>query len=85
MESAAYETGLVDAPPTSTRLYSVPETKPTVHQELATQLDSAVEFADFCAFLTQDRVADRAEQLASLAQALYEETVEELRRSGPQA
>ena len=81
----AYEAGLVDSAPRSTRLYSVQETQPTVHQELAAQLDSVVEFADFCAFLTDNRSGDRAEQLASLAQALYEETVEDLRRSASRA
>ena len=52
-----------------------------VQQELSGQFESALAFADFCTFLTSNRVSQQAGQLAGLAQALYEETTAELRRS----
>jgi hypothetical protein len=54
-----------------------------VRHELAEQLDAAVGFADFCAFLTAGRTAEQARQLVSLAEALHAATSEDLRRSRP--
>jgi hypothetical protein len=53
-----------------------------VQQELSEQFEFTLAFADFCTFLTSNRVRQRAGQLTGLAQALYEETTAELRRSG---
>jgi hypothetical protein len=83
-ESPAQETGLADrVVPRGTRaaLYPVPGVQSRVYRELSGQLASVVEFADFCAFLTS-RVDHRAEHLVTLAEALYEQTVAEMRRDG---
>jgi hypothetical protein len=54
-----------------------------VQQELATQLDTAVAFADFCTFLTAGRLSHQAAHLVELAQALYADTTADLARSRP--
>jgi hypothetical protein len=54
---------------------------PQQQQELKDQLEAVLAFADFCTYLTAGRVADRARPLADLAQALYSETTEDLRRA----
>ena len=84
MDSAARECDLDDGvPPRGSPLYSVRGGESRVHQELSVQLDSTLAFADFCMFLTSNRVSQQAGQLVSLAQALYEEAVAEQRRSRP--
>jgi hypothetical protein len=86
MESAPHEPGRADRvhpKGNGNLLASVPGEESRVHLELAGQFGSVFEFADFCRFLTSDRVGDQAGQLASFAQALYEETTADLRRSRP--
>lgn len=42
--------------------------------ELSNQLDAVVAFADYCAFLTDGRLAAPAEQLVDLAHQIYTAT-----------
>lgn len=67
--------------PDRTRLHVLPDGDSRVQSELAGQLDTAVAFADFCTFLTAGKVSDQADQLVSLAQALYVETADHVRQS----
>jgi hypothetical protein len=86
MQWAAHESGLADRVlqnGNKVALQSVPGVEARVHQELSDLFASAVAFADFCRFLTSGGVSDQAEQLASLAEALHEDTAAELRRSRP--
>jgi hypothetical protein len=84
MESAHQQSGLPDhVLSRGDWLRSVHGGESRVQRELSGQFESALAFADFCTFLTSHRVSQRAGQLAGLAQALYEETIAELRRSGP--
>ena len=86
MESARHKTGLADRvrpQGMGASSYSAQGVESRVHLELSGQFASAIAFADFCTFLTSNTVSDQAEQLASLAEALYEETTAELRRSRP--
>lgn len=64
--------------------YAPQRTKSRVQQELSEQVDSAVAFADFCTFLTAGKTDVRAARLVSAAQALYDQTVEDLSRGGPE-
>ena len=64
-------------------LYSVTGVDARVRQELTSQYESAVAFADFCTFLTSGRLSDQAGQLVSLAQELFSETNEDLQGSRP--
>lgn len=78
MQAAHHACGLAD--PTST-LCAVPGVEARVQDELTAQLDTAVAFADFCAFLTSGRVSSQADQPIRLAQILYAEATEDLTRS----
>jgi hypothetical protein len=83
---SAHESGLADhvlPEENSSALYAVHDVESRVREELSALFASAVAFADFCTFLTSSKVSDQAAQLASLAEALYEETTAELERSRP--
>jgi hypothetical protein len=66
-------------------LHAVPFVEARLEEELADQFQSAVAFADFCAFLTSHRVSDQAGQLVELAHLLYAETTADLQRTRPRA
>lgn len=70
------------APAESSLLYPVRGVPIAVQEELRSQLETAEAFADFCAFLTAGAESDRAAQLVTTAQALYDETMTALRRHG---
>jgi len=56
----------------------------SVRRQLQAELESALAFADYCQFLGQERVGARADELASIAQTLYEDTLACLQaRNGP--
>jgi hypothetical protein len=84
MESTSFEGGLADRVLHHRTTGSTGRGRgPQVEQELSAQLDTVHEMADFCTYLTSDRVSPQARQLVDLAHALYEETTAELRRSRP--
>lgn len=84
MAAAHREAGLPeDLPPRGQTLYSVQDVEEGVQQDLSRQFETALAFADFCTFVTSGRVSGQSAQLVSLAEALYTETLEDLRRSGP--
>jgi len=58
--------------------------QPTLAQELQSQFESAVAFADLCAFVTGNRCDARAAELVRLAEELYGEATGSmpLRRPG---
>jgi hypothetical protein len=62
------------------RLFSVRGLDPRLQQELTEQFESVLAFADFCNYVTDGRVGDRAGQLVDLAQALLSDTTEDLQR-----
>jgi len=80
MEAEYHASGLADR---VTPLQVVAGVESRVQDELAAQLDTAVAFADFCTFLTSGRVCDQADELIRMAQVLFAETTEDLRRSRP--
>jgi len=73
----------IDSGPADRRLYAVPGVESRLQRELEEQLESVVAFADFCTFLTSNRVSERAEQLLDLARSLHAETTDDLQRSRP--
>jgi hypothetical protein len=62
---------------------AVPSARVSVkaREELRGQLDSAIGFADLCAFLTAGECSDRASQLVDLAERLFAETMQALGRA----
>jgi hypothetical protein len=62
------------------RLFSVHGLDPRLQQDLTEQFESVLAFADFCTYLTDGRVGDRASRLSELAQALHSDTTEDLQR-----
>ena len=52
-----------------------------VRRQLLAELNSALAFADYCRYIGQDQVSSRAEELVSVAQSLYEDTLSAIRRS----
>ncbi|HVH93558.1 MAG: hypothetical protein ACJ72A_21615 [Nocardioidaceae bacterium] len=68
------------APSVEHRLFSVRGLDPRLQQDLTEQFESVLAFADFCTYLTDGRVDDRAGRLRDLAQALHSDTTEDLQR-----
>ena len=81
MHAAHDDSGPVDRVlSTEHRLFSVHGLDPRLQQDLTEQFESVLAFADFCTYLTDGRVGDRAGRLVDLAQALHSETTEDMRR-----
>src|SRR3954451_15795158 len=53
-------------------------------EELQCQRDSAIAFADYCAFLSAGQSSDRAAQLIDLVETLFRETMQVLVDDRPQ-
>jgi hypothetical protein len=85
MNDAARAQADVTALPGSSPLYQVRGVSTTIHQELRSQLEAAMAFADYCIFLRAGAGSAHAVQLVDSAQALYDATIEALRRNGPPA
>jgi hypothetical protein len=83
MANPATQGGRPDGVRSERSLYAVPGVEPRVEHELQTGLDSVVAFADFCLFLAGEAVAERAGELARLAEDLYGDTVASLRGDRP--
>jgi hypothetical protein len=47
----------------------------SVRRQLLDGLDATLGFADYCSFIGRDQVAALAEELAGIAQRLYEDTL----------
>jgi hypothetical protein len=59
-------------------IVSAPPGSAKTCQELRWQLDAAVAFADYCAFLTAGSGSDRASALVDVAEELFDETLQAL-------
>lgn len=55
----------------------------SVRRQLQTELESALAFADYCCFLGREQVRSCAEELVSIAQRLYDETLSSSARIEP--
>jgi predicted GTPase len=69
----------------SSLLYPVRGVSATIQEELRSQLEAAMAFADYCVFLTDGAEGAQAARLADGAEALYDATMDALRRHGTPA
>jgi hypothetical protein len=82
MREAAQVLTDANAPSDKDVLYPVRGVPTMVQAELRSQLETAVAFADYCAFLTAGAGSDQAAHIVDRAEALYVETMDVLRRQG---
>ena len=80
METAASTWGLhaawaVDGPAPQASRSGSDALDPSVRRQLLAELESALAFADFCCFIGQEEVSSCAQELVSIAQRLYEDTL----------